>query len=73
MTTNHDLWHIQSAEQPAILMFKTRRWSFGVQHITLRERKATRVMGQIIFLTMILPSFLSTIELHEARPANDTR
>ena len=83
MTPNHDLWHIQSAEQPAILMFKTHWWSFWVQHITFRRSKATErngltmihskrltsPMGQIIFLTMILPSFMSTNALQEARPA----
>jgi signal transduction histidine kinase len=33
------------------------------------SRRLTGLMGQIIFLTMILPSLLSTTALHEARPA----
>jgi signal transduction histidine kinase len=35
----------------------------------MHSKRLTSLMGQIIFLTMILPSLVSTAELYEARPA----
>ena len=83
MTTNHDLWDVPSVEQPAILMSKVRGYHFACSPLYTRgaesnlsggltmvnSKRLTSLMGQIIFITMILPSFLSASELSEARTA----
>lgn len=83
MTTNHDLWDVPSVEQPAILMSKVSGYHFACSPLYTRgaesnlsggltmvhSKRLTSLMGQIIFITMILPSFLSASELSEARTA----
>lgn len=82
MTINHDLWDIPSVSRPAILTGRRVDTILRAAHYTkgaesnlsdrltmVHSKRLTSLMGQIIFITMILPSFPPANELSEARPA----